>query len=258
MRSRMQAGKRAPGFLKAKAPLKAGARRMLLLSALLCLGVLGWGDDGLAQETGNGLRQALEALADEHDFTISGIDELEDSAAASDEGGSLAQRLNSLLLGYNFLLEHDASGAIARLRIFGPHPSAEEVAQRIAVRTTRRGDHHVVAATLVGPRGARRTLPLMVDTGASLVVLPSSMMKELGFKSRQLRVGESQTAAGPVEVKLGKLESVQVGHAFLRNVAVGFIEDDKLGEQNLLGMSFLGRFRLTIDDESDRIILLPR
>ncbi len=59
-------------------------------------------------------------------------------------------------------------------------------------------------------------------------------------------------------MKLGKLNSVQVGHAHVRDVAVGFIEDEKIGEQHLLGMSFLGRFRLTIDDEGNRIILSPR
>ncbi len=258
MRSRVHGGKSAPGLPKEKAGLKAGALRLLLLSALVFLGVLGWTCDGRAQGTGSSLRGALEALADAHDFSIIGIDELEDGAPPPDSEGSLAERLNSLLLGYNFLLEHDATGAITRLRVFGPHPTAEEVAERISVRTTRRGDHHVVQAILVGPRGARRTLPLLVDTGATTVVLPVSMIQELGFKPRQLRNGKSKTAAGPVEVKLGMLESVQVGHAFLRNVAVGFIEDDKLGEQNLLGMSFLGRFRLTIDDEADRIILLPR
>ena len=38
-------------------------------------------------------------------------------------------------------------------------------------------------------------------------------------------------------------------------VAVSFLEGDKLGNQILLGMSFLDRFRLTIDDQHDRIIL---
>jgi aspartyl protease family protein len=99
---------------------------------------------------------------------------------------------------------------------------------------------------------------LLVDTGASTVVLPNSMMEELGFKPNELRDGESQTAAGSVNVKLGQLYSVQVGHAHLRDVAVGFIDDDKLGEQPLLGMSFLGRFRLTIDDENNRVMLLTR
>ncbi len=239
--------------------MKAGALPILLMLVLLCLGALAWVRNGIAQETGKSLRNGLEALAYQHGFTISGIDKLEDGAALPPESGNnLAQRLESLLSGHNYLLMHDATGAISKLRILGPHPSAEELEQRVSVTTERRGDHHVAEAILVGPSGARRTLPLLVDTGASTVVLPISMMEELGFKPNELEDGESQTAAGPVKVKLGHLYSVQVGHAHLRNVAVAFIEDDKIGEQHLLGMSFLGRFRLTIDDERDRIILSPR
>ena len=160
--------------------------------------------------------------------------------------------------GYNYLLTYDTTGTITALRILGKSPSAEELEQRASVATRRYGNHHVVEAILVGPRGDRRTLPMLVDTGASTVVLPSSMIEEFGFKPSELRGGVGQTAAGPVNVKLGQLYSVQVGQAHLRNVAVGFIDDDKIGKQNLLGMSFLGRFRMTIDDEGDRMILLPK
>ena len=204
------------------------------------------------------LLDGLEALADRHGFTIAGTDKLKDGATASESGSNLTKRLESLLSGYNYVLVYDVAGAIRELRILGPRPSAEELEQRVAVKSARRGNQHVVEAIVVGPRGARRTLPLVVDTGASTIVLPSSMMEELGFQPSDLKDGQSQTAAGPVKVKLGKLNSVQVGHAHVRDVAIGFIEDEKIGEQRLLGMSFLGRFRLTIDDEGNRIILSPR
>ena len=238
--------------------MRTGALRMFLISVLLFLAALFWVRDGVAQETGTSLRNELEALASQHNFTISGINKLEDAAANLESEGSLDERLESLLSGYNYLLLHDATGEISKLSIIGPHPSAEALEQRVSVKTMRRGDHHLVEAVLVGPRGARRTLPLLVDTGASTVVLPSSMIGELGFKPSELRDGKSKTAAGPVNVKLGHLSSVQVGHAHLRNVAVGFIEDDRIGEQHLLGMSFLGRFRLTIDDENNRVMLWRR
>lgn len=235
-----------------------GALRLSLISALLFLAALFWVRDGVVQETGTSLRNELAALASQHSFTIFGINELEDEAANLESEGSLDERLESLLSGYNYLLFRDATGEISKLRILGPHPSAEALAQRVSVQTRRRGDHHLVDAILVGPRGARRTLPLLVDTGASTVVLPSSMMAALGFEPSELQDGKSQTAAGPVNIKLGQLSSVQVGHAHLRNVAVGFIEDDQIGEQHLLGMSFLGQFRLTIDDQNNRVMLLPR
>jgi aspartyl protease family protein len=238
--------------------MKAGALRVFLISASLFLPALFWIRDGAVQETGTSLRNELEALASQHSFTISGINKLEDEPANLETEGSLDERLGSLLSGYSYLLFRDATGEISKLGILGPHPSAEELEQRVSVKTMRRGDHHLVETILVGPRGTRRTLPLVVDTGASTVVLPSSMMEELGFKPSELQDGETQTAAGPVNVKLGQLDAVQVGHAHLRNVAVGFIEDDQIGEQHLLGMSFLGRFRLTIDDKNNRVMLSPR
>ena len=238
--------------------MKAGALRILLISMLVFSTALFWVRDGVVQETGTSLRNELEVLASQHSFTISGINKLEDEAANLGSEGRLDERLKSMLSGYNYLLVHDATGEISELRILGPHPSAEELERRVSVKTMRRGAHHWVEAILVGPRGDRLTLPLLVDTGASTVVLPNSMIEELGFKPSELRDGESQTAAGPVNVKQGQLYSVQVGHAHLRDVAVGFIEDDKIGEQPLLGMSFLGRFRLTIDDENNRVMLLTR
>lgn len=238
--------------------MNAGMLRICLLSALLYVGGLARVCDGNAEQTAQGLRNALEVLADRHGFTITGADKLKDEAMPPESGGNLATQLESLLSGYNYVLQYDAAGAILKLSIVGPRPSAEELERRVGVQSTRRGNYHVVEATVVGPTGAERTLPFIVDTGASTMVLPSSMIEELGFRPDDLEDGQSQTAAGQVPVKLGMLHSVQVGHAHLRDVAVGFIEDEKLGQQNLLGMSFLGQFRLTLDDEANRVILSPR
>ena len=46
---------------------------------------------------------------------------------------------------------------------------------------------------------------------------------------------------------LASLRSVRVGDAEARDVAVTFVEDGQLGGKQLLGMSFLGRFRMTFD-----------
>jgi aspartyl protease family protein len=126
------------------------------------------------------------------------------------------------------------------------------------VKTERRGRQHVVEAELVGPNGARHMVRLVVDTGASTVVLPSSMIAPLGFRVEKLEEDEAETANGTVDVKMGTLRSVRVGQAKVSDVSVGFIEDEQIGDQHLLGMSFLGRFRLTIDDKTDRVVLLPR
>ena len=68
----------------------------------------------------------------------------------------------------------------------------------------------------------------------------------------------ANTANGQVPVRVGKLQQVRIGNAKAREVAVGFIADDKMGNNYLLGMSFLNRFRVTIDDDANRLTLLAK
>ncbi len=124
--------------------------------------------------------------------------------------------------------------------------------------TTRKGSQHLVEATLVGPTGAWRKLPLIVDTGATNVVLPRSMASELGFGDADLSEGTAETAGGRVKARAGWLASVSVGQAKVQDVAVTFIDDEQIGDKALLGKSFLNHFRLTIEESGDRIILMTR
>ena len=103
-----------------------------------------------------------------------------------------------------------------------------------------------------------RTLPLMIDTGATTLVLPDSMMSELGFTPSDLQDATSQTASGTISVKIGKLRSVKIGAASAENVEVSFIPDHQLRGHQLLGMSFLQRFKMTIDDANNELALLPK
>jgi aspartyl protease family protein len=108
---------------------------------------------------------------------------------------------------------------------------------------------------LTGADGDRVTVPMIVDTGASTIVLPSSLIARLGFDEEALADGLMETANRRVKGKKAILASVEIGQAVQRDVAVAFIEDDRLGGAMLLGMSFLGRYRLTIDDAENRITL---
>ena len=44
----------------------------------------------------------------------------------------------------------------------------------------------------------------------------------------------------------------------VEKVAVNFIENEVLGGNSLLGMSFLGRFRFTLDGDNNQLILLAK
>ncbi len=120
------------------------------------------------------------------------------------------------------------------------------------------GAHHHVRAFIIGPNNQGRDVALLVDTGASTVVLPASMSTQLGFQPGNLQDGVTRTASDRVAVKLGVLKSVRVGEISVNDVKVTFISDDRLGNTMLLGMSFLGKFNVTIDDAHNALILLTK
>ena len=97
----------------------------------------------------------------------------------------------------------------------------------------------------------------MVDTGASTLVLPQSLASSLGYEPGELKSVRVQTANGKTTGMTGILDSVRVGEAESDQVAVTFVADHLLGGKRLLGMSFLGRFRMTIDS-SNGVIQLER
>jgi aspartyl protease family protein len=209
-----------------------------------------------------GLQGRLEALAASEGFAVSGLERLAEApakfAAPAPTGTPLSKRIGALLEGYNYVLLYDSGGRITELMISGRAPAIAPAPVRGSIATTRRGPHYVVESELTGPNGAKHNVPLLLDTGATTVVLPQSMIEPLGFEVGDLTDGWSQTAAGRVPIKRGHLESIKVGRMVEGRVAVSFVEDDKLGNQTLLGMSFLDRFRLTIDDQHDRIILMRK
>ena len=219
----------------------------------------------VVQGAGKDLRSQLEELATKHEFIIQGLNRI-GNEPAKEVSGQAPEQLKILLQEYNHVILQDGSGDIEKVLIYSLKRSDAyslkrsdaEPAQGYRANMTRRGRHHVVKAVLVGPTGARRTESLIVDTGASVIVLPQSMTKALGFQENGLRDGWSQTANGRVRTKRGVLRSVQIGQVVVENVAVNFIENEALGGNSLLGMSFLGRFRFTLDGDNNQLILLEK
>ncbi len=131
----------------------------------------------------------------------------------------------------------------------------------LTLKTSRYGAHHVVRAALVGPNGRTQMLSLIVDTGATDIVLPASMIDRLGFRSSELSRTSVQTANGVAEAQRGLLRSIELGgpeiNDVIQRVPVIFISDGDTGGYALMGMSVLGRYSMTIEDD-DRIILVRR
>ncbi len=147
-----------------------------------------------------------------------------------------------LVAGYSY---RDELGRIA-YRIageFSPPGSAISVEQRQsgerAVRIRRRGDGHFVARVSVN--GA--SVPMLVDTGASAVVLRQSDARALGLDTSRLRYTVPvQTANGLAYAAHARLEEIGVGPIALVRVDALVAQPGALKE-SLLGMSFLSRLR---------------
>ena len=206
-----------------------------------------------------GLRGQVRELAAAEGLSVAGLERI-GAARAVDlpTGGDLAMRLEALLRGYSYVILHDSDGEIAGVRILGAGRAGPPQVKEVAVPAQRRGAHHVVDAVLAGPTGLWASHRLILDTGASTIVLPASAIPKLGFRPGDLTDATVGTAGGEVAAKTGRLATVTIGQAVVRDVAVTFIADDKIGEAALLGMSFLDRFQVTIDDAADRIILIAK
>ncbi|VAX26843.1 hypothetical protein MNBD_NITROSPINAE05-818 [hydrothermal vent metagenome] len=98
---------------------------------------------------------------------------------------------------------------------------------------------------------------LMVDTGASLVTISEKIAKQLGYRtnSRSAEIPFT-TAGGMVWMPMVAFNSVQVGGAKVEMVEASV--NNKMGEMDgLLGMSFLGDYRVEMDTARSQMILKP-
>jgi aspartyl protease family protein len=212
----------------------------------------------MASADSNDLRSRLEGLAAESGFAIRGLEWIRPEPAR-DEQGSVPDRLSSLLRDYNYVLIHDGRGGIEKVLITSRKiPEAKGSADGGTVYTVRVGSHHQVEAAIVGANGSVRTVRMIVDTGATNLVLPTSMTFDLGFAPEDLKPGIGWAISGPVTELVGTLRSVRVGPVSADNIKVSFISDQKLRGTMLLGMSFLQHFRMTIDDERNELVLLSK
>jgi len=237
------------------------SRYYFLLVALLLIGPV----PGFAESPADLADQLME-LAGKHGIAIKNPGYIEPAPAIALQG-DLREQLKALLKDYNYVLLNGENGAIEKIIIssaktYGPRPvvaisNAGDDTLQFKIGTARSGPHHVVQTVLTGTGDRSLELALIVDTGASTVVLPLSQKDTLGFADQDLHSGLSDTANGQVETLHGILKSVRIGDAVVNDVAVSFIADDKLQNKGLLGMSFLNRFKFLFDDAKNELVLIP-
>lgn len=105
------------------------------------------------------------------------------------------------------------------------------------------GGHFHADASING-----RTIPVLVDTGATLVALSYEDAQAAGISvaNSDFRY-VSQTANGQARFARVTLDQVRIGNVSVRNVAAAVSQPGKLGT-TLLGMSFLSQMRMEMKD----------
>ncbi len=148
--------------------------------------------------------------------------------------------------------------------VSGGPPDLEAVPVSIHFPTNRRsgGKHIIPLKKVSGGNYSVETIingnvraDLMLDTGASLVILSDRISKLLKLKN--LDKGpqmQFSTAGGTISSPLLILKKVQVGSAIVRNVEASI--NPHMGMMDgLLGMSFLSEYQMEVRSSSNELVL---
>lgn len=105
----------------------------------------------------------------------------------------------------------------------------------------------------------RITLNFIVDTGASMVTIPSAAAAKLGIRTDGAAPMENLvTAGGVVPARRVNLESITVGEWTEYNIPAYVLDLPEQSGMGLLGLNYLNRFRMDLNTRSGILTLAPR
>jgi aspartyl protease family protein len=200
------------------------------------------------------LEEQINYIAATYDIDIEGAELLKSDPARSVKG-SIERQLKTLLADFNYVAIQEARDSIERVIILG---RKQHFPDETVLDTKKKGKSHIIEVTIIGNNGMRRNLSLIVDTGSEYIVLPQSMISELGLEEKLLRERKLQTANGVVDAKFGQLTSIELGNETVNSVLAAFVDEKLLGGAKLLGMNVLRHFRFTLDDDEQTITLIKK
>jgi clan AA aspartic protease (TIGR02281 family) len=99
---------------------------------------------------------------------------------------------------------------------------------------------------------------MVVDSGASLILLPAAAAKELGVEPTkedpqvELVMADGRTVSG----RLVTLEEVRVGQFTVKEVEAAVLGPEAVSAEPLLGMSFLGNFKFELDAKAGTLTMV--
>ncbi len=222
---------------------------LLLIAALVLFAV------SIHAEDADDLFAQIQALQNQNKIQITGLERIQNAEKVL-ISGSLEQQVKQLFASYNHIVSRNTKGQIDRVVIINKKQKHKD--NRIVLPTSLKGNHSTVSVALSGDGRVWQTVDMVIDTGADLVVLPESMIDQLGLADSKFVVGKMQTANGMADAKIGLLQELNIAGETVENVEVAFIADQLLGENKLLGMSVLGRYQVNIDDKAQLITLIKK
>lgn len=170
-------------------------------------------------------------------------------------GGARAARYSAMWIGvfsglvvaFSFRAELSQSYDILRGNI---HPSVALTTARGEAELRRAWDGHYRAEAAINGHRMR----LMIDTGASMVLLPYEMVEEIGLDPTKLDYSLPVTTAnGKSTVAPVRIETIRIGPIEVYDVQAAVAHPGKL-RMGLLGMSFLDKIYET-SFRGDKLIL---
>lgn len=112
-----------------------------------------------------------------------------------------------------------------------------------------------VKATVNG----RVTYPFLIDTGASVVSIPASLLPALGLELNQNTPRyKVATAGGVKEAWEVTLSSIELEGWLVHNVRALVVDGQEQVDFGLLGLNFLNRFQMHLDSDAGVLILNPQ
>lgn len=109
-------------------------------------------------------------------------------------------------------------------------------------------------------QGRVNNIPIkfIVDTGASLVVIPPIIAKKAHINTENAKIITLQTANGATKSHQVHISNLQVDQLHQRAVRAAIQQISSDPGLGLLGMSFLNAYKMSIDHEQHIITLEPR
>jgi len=146
-----------------------------------------------------------------------------------------------------------ASGQAARVTLAAPAPEARADTSATVVPLEEARGVWIVPVTLNGVHEAR----FLLDTGSSVTLVSPRLAARLpgGLPARD--AVELQTLTGLTTGPAGRLASLRIGDADLRDVPV-VLHDPGPGIDGILGNTVLARYRLTVDSRAKLLHLAAR